>query len=453
MERGDRGTAGWDVLLRALYRLSSLKLAIVLLLWMAMVCIAATIIPQNPLPPPEDAALLKRLAGVLGPSDLFHSAWLIVPALALALNLLACTALGLRAFLRKDLFPGMPEGPCLERVIPGDADPGQRQQELARGLGREYRVRTAKRGQEWIVFGEKSSARAFAPVLAHGGILVVLLGAALGAFGFRGFMEIPEGSETDVVMLAQGGEMHLPFAVRCEKFTVEHYPNGMPREYRSELVFSKTGKAPSEQALMVNHPLRFGGVLFSQSGYNPVLKARLGVRKGDTLYHALAEEKTYFVLEEDRYQVNIVRLLPDVMHLGPAAELVVETPQGQKHLWVFKEFERFKARYPGASERMAVFDPSSAAPYTFTFEDLSTRWSTVLSLNHDPGETFVAVGALLFIAGIFILFLVPAGFVWVSLAKAPGGIRMRAVQMADGRARAPDEGVLGHLGALKGGRP
>jgi cytochrome c biogenesis protein len=447
-----RGNWGGEILLRLLSRLSSLKLTTGLLLWIAFVCIAATVIPQNLLPAPEGASLMERLQGLLSPSDLFHSFWMSIPALVLGFNLLGCMVLGLRSFLRKDSIPPMPKGSCVERILPSDTDPGQVQREIALELGRGHRVLQTVRGSSWVVFGEKSSLRTLAPVLAHGGILAILLGAALGNLGFKGSMEIPEGNDAQTVMLSGGGEMRLPFSVRCNRFSVEYYGNGMPREYRSELTFMSPGQAALGQTLMVNHPVRFGGILFSQSGFNPVLKARLGVKKGDTLYHALAEEKTYFILDEEKYQVNIIRLLQDVMHLGPAAELMVETAQGQKHLWVFKDMDRFRARFPGITERMAVFNPSSVGPYTFTLEDMTTRYSTVLSINRDPGEAFVGLGAFLFLTGIFIIFLVPAGFTWVCLDKTGTGFTIKIARVTNGKPQIPDQGILDYLQSLMGGR-
>jgi cytochrome c biogenesis protein len=452
MEREHGVSTGKAVLRRAFFRMASLKLAIALLVLIALVCVAATVVPQHPAHLPEEAALLDRLLGLVSPFDIFHSAWLGLPSLLLGLSLLACMILGIRSFLRSSAIPAMPAGPCHEEALPPGTDLARVQEDLSLKLGRTYKVRKDSRGRALIVFGERGHVRAIAPMLAHGGILAILLGAALGTLGYKGFMEIPEGGVSDVVTLDGGGEMRLPFSVRCERFSVEYYPNGMPREYRSDLAFTKQGKADLPRALMVNHPVRFEGILFSQSGFNPVLKAQLGVRKGNTLYHALAEEKTYFILDEEKYQVNVVRLLTDVMRLGPAAELIVDTPQGQKHLWVFKNIDKFRARFPGMTEKMAAFDPASVSPYTFTLESMTERSSTVLSINRDPGEAFVAAGSLLFMAGLFIIFLVPSGLVWVSLSEEGHGVKVKTVRTVNGRICGADGGVIEHLENLKGGR-
>jgi len=47
----------------------------------------------------------------------------------------------------------------------------------------------------------------------------------------------------------------VPFTVRLEKFTVERYENGMPREYRSHITILETGKEPRVEHVRVNHPV------------------------------------------------------------------------------------------------------------------------------------------------------------------------------------------------------
>ena len=74
-----------------------------------------------------------------------------------------------------------------------------------------------------------------------------------------------------MVTLSNGTIMQLPFQVRCDDFTMELYDNGMPKEYRSEISFLQGDSVVQHSSVLVNHPVSFSRVLFSQSGYNTIL--------------------------------------------------------------------------------------------------------------------------------------------------------------------------------------
>jgi hypothetical protein len=88
------------------------------------------------------------------------------------------------------------------------------------------------------------------PYVAHGGILIILLGGLLGAlFGFRGSLTVPEGGESSVVWLEKGGrKVELDFRIRCNRFVVDYYPSGNPREYRSEVSLLDQPLVPALQS-------------------------------------------------------------------------------------------------------------------------------------------------------------------------------------------------------------
>ena len=78
------------------------------------------------------------------------------------------------------------------------------------------------------VMGERGRLRRFAPLLVHASIFLILLASALAFTGFKGTMEIPEGTDLDVVTLYDGNHRHLPFSIRCDRFGIEYYESGMP---------------------------------------------------------------------------------------------------------------------------------------------------------------------------------------------------------------------------------
>jgi hypothetical protein len=146
-------------------------------------------------------------------------------------------------------------------------------------------------------------------------------------------------------------------------------------------------------------------------------------------------------------------MVENVMGMGPAAQLVVETPQGQRHLWIFKEIDRMRDRYPVLTERIPEFNPSLISPYTFALEKVSTSYSTVLGLNRDPGVPFVAIGALLFLTGILIVFLIPRNRIWVCIEQSGKQLNLKIVQSRGGKIHGLNRDILNHIENLRGGRP
>jgi len=453
MGDGDQGSRGMRVPLyeRLMKSLSSMRLTMILLLWIAGMCIIATFIPQQEVALGSGAPAMIRILRLFSLSDMFHSLWFIVPTIVLCLNVTVCIARWVNA-IRQHSIPPMPSVCSYEEELNSGVVGEQVRVSLVSLLSGSYLMRQEVQGSSWTMFGEKSRMRTYAPVILHMSILVILAGAALGALGFRAYVEIPEGGTTDEIRLDNGMFAHLPFKVRCDKFSLEYYENGMPKEYRSDISFIIDERVVMKTPVMVNHPVSYRGTLFFQSGFNGSKQATIEVRTGSDVHKAVAGEGTVFILDDPRYRVHVVRMVENVMGMGPAAQLVVETPQGQKHLWIFGEIDRMRDRYSGLTERIPEFNPSLISPYTFALEKVSTSYSTVLGLNRDPGVPVVAAGALLFMVGILIVFLVPRSRIWICLEPSGEQLKLKIVQSRGSKIHDLDKDILDRLEVVRGGR-
>ena len=105
--------------------------------------------------------------------------------------------------------------------------------------------------------------------IVHASILVIFAGAIVGHFfGFKGSVLIPETKDTDKVYASKTqAPLALGFTVRCDKFDIEFYDNGMPKEYTSRLTVLENGKEVLVKDIEVNHPLQYRGMTFYQSSY------------------------------------------------------------------------------------------------------------------------------------------------------------------------------------------
>lgn len=90
-------------------------------------------------------------------------------------------------------------------------------------------------------------------------------------WSFRGNLFIPEGRSNRYAVLQLGDGIllqALPFAVALERFHVEHYENGMPSRFASDLIVTDLDTGESfTHVLEVNKPLEHRGITIYQSGF------------------------------------------------------------------------------------------------------------------------------------------------------------------------------------------
>ncbi|AFI83589.1 cytochrome c biogenesis protein ResB [Methylophaga nitratireducenticrescens] len=95
---------------------------------------------------------------------------------------------------------------------------------------------------------------------------------AAGGQGFRGTVSIPEGKAANVVFLpVRDGYLlqTLPFRIEVQDFRIEHYPNGQPKSFESDLVIHDDQRAePFEATIAVNHPLVYRGHSIYQASFS-----------------------------------------------------------------------------------------------------------------------------------------------------------------------------------------
>jgi cytochrome c biogenesis protein len=445
---------------------SSVKLTIVLLMVLAAASVAGTLLPQGQDPSQLAGRVspgVLRLLEVLDLFDMYHAWWFRWLIGLLSLNLIVCSLDRFPSAWRRFKTKTSPDRAKPFEDLPSD------QSFLARGAltevtervyalfrksyGRPQRVQT---GDQFFLFGEKGRYAHFGVYLVHLSVLLILVGALIGSFfGFEAYVNIPEGDKVDTVFLRRGMlPMPLDFQVRCDRFFVEFYDGGMPKEYRSDLAFLVDGKEVSKQSALVNHPITFRGVTFYQSSYGTASggKAFLRVTRE-------ADDKQTVQFQAEKGQINqlpgnegtfqVIEVEQNLKgSMGPAV-LISLKPNEEKevHFWVFKDYEALQKRFPSGMLKSPALNPSIFKPYTFHLDKLETRFYTGLQVNKDPGVPVVWAGCFLMIAGFMVAFFTSHRRVWIRVIKEKRGIR---VSVAGTSSKNPVglERELGHL-ALK----
>ncbi len=432
--------------------LSSIRLTLFLCLVLASVSIVGTVIPQNGRP--ADYVGLygqtgARILEFLGFTDLYHSPGFVLLLSLLGLNLVMCTAKrfphvwrSLRRDVRADREPSL-DGWKNQDTLDLRGDPERVAADLDRALRRLFGNLTASVPGEP---GDGRSVRRFernrysrlGPYIAHASLLLILLGGLVGAlFGFQATLVLHEGEESSTVWMQEGAKkLDLGFGIRCNRFVLEHYPDGSPREYRSEVTLSdpRTGTT-LDGAIRVNHPLSFRGITFYQATYGS--SPRLVLEVEDRQTREKVEIRTGlhapFLLPGGRGERAVVvdfreqLVIPAEMmrmtsfpreDLGPAARISVVDDKGfQDPFWILQEFPDWDLRKTG--------------PYRFRLLHFDLLRYTGLQVSRDPGTPLVWAGCILLVLGFLLSLLMDHEVTWVIREDTgKGEIRVRIASRA-----------------------
>lgn len=172
-----------------------------------------------------------------------------------------------------------------------------------------FRFRTVSRGEggtDTLIAAKAGSYHRAGYLLAHCGIVIICIGGLLDGniplkllqlsgqkvvetrdipqskvppesrlppsnLSFRGNVNIPEGSSASVIFMnvADGYFVQdLPFTIALEKFHIEHYSTGQPRDFASDIVVidRETGER-FERTVRVNYPFIHKGVAIYQASF------------------------------------------------------------------------------------------------------------------------------------------------------------------------------------------
>jgi len=444
----DRGRQGGVQSFSLWGAFTSIKLTLFLLLLVAVTSIFGTVIPQ------QEGALelaeklspgLFRFLSSLQLFDMYRSLWFRLIIGALAVNLIVCSLDRFPSSLQR--FRSVPKADregLFQNLAPERSFPVKTQIEPAREvveqvLKSKYRKLETKDGDRGtFFFGEKGRYTYFGVYLVHFSVLLILLGGIVGSlFGFEAFVNIPEGDGVSKVTLRKSRiSKSLPFTVRCEKFSVEFYPNGAPKEYRSDLAFIKDGKTAFHGPLRVNHPITFEGITFYQSSYGsiPGDKVRLSLKKQGTEENLSLEVDMGkpFPLPGREGEAVVTDARSDFMKMGPAVHIQIRPTAGEEvHFWVFKNEKMIKQRFPGIFERFPKLNPGSFKPYVFSLENMDSRYYTGLQVSRDPGVILVWAGFLTIVIGLFVTFFLFHRMVWVRLSEGKKGVVVAVAGMGN----------------------
>jgi cytochrome c biogenesis protein len=405
---------------------SSLKLAMAVLLTLAVTSIIGTVIPQGNVPEQYIQSISQvklKLYQALGFFDMYHSWWFVLLLTALAANLVACSMKRLPHIWKIVTRPVTLMGDNLEKSLPNlaiiDAPGGAAalKEQMARIIGADFAAPlvTEKDGS-YHLFAQKAPWSRLAVYAVHLSILVIFIGAIVGSlFGFKGFVNIPEGESVSTLGTRGGKEIDLGFAVRCDKFSVSFYDTGAPKEFKSVLTVLENGKPVQgydHVPIIVNDPLSYKGITFYQSSYG-----KTGTHEFVVSDLNGSNPVTLKVPSQGSAKlpngggICLLESTDDVAPFqpglsGPAANLELHSPDGStRNVVVY-------AKHPELNLQAAQ---KTGGPL-FVYRGGNERVYTGLQVARDPGVWIVWLGCLLMVVGVYLAFFLSHRRIWVRVS-------------------------------------
>jgi cytochrome c biogenesis protein len=425
----------------------SLKLTIFLLIGLALTSIIGTIVMQGP--SREYLATLSetkiRLYSALGFFDMYHSWWFILLLYLLTLNLICCSIKRLPRVWKTVFEPVLVMDERFEKTLGSNVKemklPGKKAElkdKMVAFLKAEFANPTVTEHEgQFHLFAEKARLSRLGVYVVHFSIIIVFIGALLGSFfGYKAYVNIPEGGSIDQVQSRTGKMIDLGFSVRCEKFSVAFYDTGAPKEFKSILTVLEKGKpVPGfvNVPTIVNEPLTYKGITFYQSSYGPSDEGALyhltvRDRKGGAPVQLTARQGERLALPGGAF-LSVMEATANVRPFmkefdGPGAQVEFTPPGGKPQPFVIlsDKYESFNAQHGG--------------DLVITFAGLDQKFYTGLQVAKDPGVLVVWLGCFLMVVGIIMAFFMSHKRVWVrvtdgvvtlggSASKNPAGFEMK----------------------------
>ncbi|HIK27579.1 MAG: cytochrome c biogenesis protein [Oscillatoriaceae bacterium SKW80] len=377
--------------------LADLRLAILLLLAIALFSISGTVIEQGqPLAfyqanYPEHPALFGFLTWkvivVLGLDHVYRTWWFLSILILFGSSLTACTFTrqfpALKAARQWKFYnqPRQFEKLAFSAQLPtSDID---YLQELLQN--RHYKV--FREGD--TIYARKGLIGRLGPIVVHASILIILAGAIWGAMtGFMAQEMVASGNTFEIKNIVDAGpwaslQVTKDWAVRVNRFWIDYTLEGNIDQFYSDLsIIDKNGKELKRKTIYVNEPLRYRGITFYQTDWS-LAAIRVQINKSPILQLPMAELNTG---GKGRLWGTWIPTKPD---LSEGVSLIAKDLQGT--LVIYDTFGKLTS---------TVRTGMSTEVNGVTLKIVEVVGSTGLQIKSDPGIPIVYLGFGLLMLGV-----------------------------------------------------
>lgn len=263
--------------------LADLRLAIVLLLAIAVFSMTGTTIEQGQSLEfyksnyPEDPALFGFLSWkvllFIGFDHVYKTWWFLALLILFGSSLTACTftrQLPALKAARNWKFYTKPRQ--FEKLAIASEVAGGNLETLSQLLQQQkYRVFVENNA----LYARKGIVGRIGPIIVHGSMLLILAGAIVGSMtGIVAQQMIPSGATVQIKNIVEAGALSSlkifdDWSLKVNRFWIEYTPDGSIDQFYSDLsILGKAGQEVDRQTIYVNKPLRYKGTVLYQTDWS-----------------------------------------------------------------------------------------------------------------------------------------------------------------------------------------
>ncbi len=403
--------------------LSSMRLAMVLMLAIAVLGVAGSLLMQIPRdvvgnPASEQLwveSVRPRYGGwtdlftTLGLFNVFNSVVFRILVAALTISLVACSIHRIPGMIRTARNPRVDVGPAFFEHAPQHeaivarrpiAETGAVLTDVLRA--RHYRTLTTDDGTVHV-YADRFRWAPFAGLIGHLSLVLIMAGAIIGGmFGYRNAQFMISEGETLPIGAEPGVTLQLlDFSDKYDTTT------GAPIDYASSVVLSRDGQEIERHVIRVNDPLRYNGTTLYQAFFGASAIVTVKDSSGKVLVASSGVPLAY--RDENDAAFGTVAIP------GSSYTAEVTSTTGGADPNIKPGQVKFGIYTPGASQftDVKVIDQGTAVKIgdlTVTFE----REGQFAGLNvaRDPGVGLVGIGAVLLFFGFLGRFTIPHKRIW-----------------------------------------
>ena len=390
--------------------LADLRLAIGLLLAIAIFSIAGTVVEQGqtltfyqenyPSEPALFGFISWKFILTAGLNHVYSTWWFLALMILFGASLTACTftrqITALRWFSRTWNFYSKPRQ-FGKMALSTELSDGRIEDIKMQLRQRRYKTFEKTDGEEdsahRMLYAHKGLSGRIGPIVVHASMLLILIGAIIGSMtGFFAQEVVPSGQTFKIQNVFEAGpwaasQIPRDWSVKVNRFWIDYSPEGRIDQFYSDLsVLNEDGEAVKRKTIWVNEPLRYKNVTLYQADWS-IAQVNVRLNNSPTFELPMAPLK----VEGGRLWGTWVPTKPD---MSEGVSLVAQDLQGT--LLVYDMSGQLVS---------TVHEGSSVQANGITLHVDELIGSTGLQIKADPGIPIVYLGFGLLMVGVVMSYI------------------------------------------------